>query len=73
VSVPSWAVHLTEDDEWTVRTALANVARDCEEAAKEATSAMAPALAEAAAKYHDVLSRIEIAGQEAARAADLGG
>lgn len=65
---PRWARLLTEDDEWVVRTALANVASDLEQAmaaislpdtkvgpAMHATEA----LRESAARYRAVLDRIE--------------
>jgi hypothetical protein len=60
--MPEWAQLLTEDDEWTVRTALANVASDLESVADEAFTEQptaATAIRESAARYRAVLDRIE--------------
>jgi hypothetical protein len=62
--VPDWARHLTEDDEWTVRTALSSIASDLEALAVrldgEETS-VDVACRQSAARYREVLARIETA------------
>jgi hypothetical protein len=62
---PTWTLLLKDDDEWIVRTALANVASDLERVADEnpltANEQARAALREGAARYRDVLSRIEMA------------
>jgi hypothetical protein len=56
-----WARHLTDDDEWVVRTALANIASDLERVAdaEDTNSVSSRALREAAGKYRATLARIE--------------
>jgi hypothetical protein len=64
---PNWARHLSDDDEWVVRTALANIARDLESVAEEADRApslessgpVAELMRETAARYRATLARIE--------------
>jgi vacuolar-type H+-ATPase subunit E/Vma4 len=59
-NVPGWTRNLTDDDEWVVRTALANVASDLERVADTADrTAMSAALAESAQRYRNTLERIE--------------
>lgn len=61
-TAPEWARNLTEDDEWVVRTALANVAHDLlEVAGSEPTADGGVALTEIAARYQRTLDRIESA------------
>jgi hypothetical protein len=58
-----WTRNLTDDDEWVVRTALANVASDLD----RALSAIPPddrrpargAISDSIRRYRDVLDRIE--------------
>jgi hypothetical protein len=60
---PGWARGLTDDDEWVVRTALANVASDLD----RALSAIPPddrqpvrrAITDSIRRYKDTLERIE--------------
>jgi hypothetical protein len=71
VASPAWTEHLTEDDEWVVRTALANIASDLERVADEAiqtynavrpTVSAGPAvrvLKDSAQRYRAALERIE--------------
>jgi hypothetical protein len=60
-----WARHLTDDDEWVVRTALANIASDLERVADAedtdtvSTTVSTRVLREAAGKYRATLARIE--------------
>jgi hypothetical protein len=62
-----WARYLTDDDEWVVRTALANVASDLERVAEHADTAdtadtaIGAALSESAKRYRTTLARIELA------------
>lgn len=72
MSQPTWTLLLRDEDEWVVRTALANVASDLEKVAEEAVATMdatkptvsagpaVRALRESAARYRDVLARIEM-------------
>jgi hypothetical protein len=63
LATPAWARRLTDDDEWVVRTALANVRADLE----NALAAMPPeerggarqAITESIARYRATLARIE--------------
>jgi acyl-CoA reductase-like NAD-dependent aldehyde dehydrogenase len=65
ISTPEWARLLTDDDEWVVRTALANVASDLD----RALAAIPPddrqpvrrAITDSIRRYKDVLDRIETA------------
>jgi hypothetical protein len=66
---PAWAQHLTDDDEWIVRTALANIASDLERAGDarefqphpsiDASSSSSNALHESAQRYRETLARID--------------
>lgn len=60
----SWTRLLTDDDEWVVRTALANIASDLENLAArldgEETS-IDVACRQSAQRYREVLARIELA------------
>lgn len=57
---PRWARLLTDDDEWTVRTALANVASDLQSVADEVGEGQTrDALELSVARYRTVLDRIE--------------
>lgn len=59
---PEWARHLTEDDEWTVRTALSNIASDLERLAAQLDgeeTSVDVACRQSAARYREVLDRIE--------------
>lgn len=63
--MPEWCRLLTDDDEWVVRTALANVASDLD----RALAAIPPddrhpargAISDSIRRYKDVLDRIESA------------
>lgn len=61
MNAPLWARHLTDDDEWPVRTALGNVAADLRRVAdsEDTHPAMRAALHESAATYEATLRRIE--------------
>lgn len=60
---PTWARHLTDDDEWVVRTALANVASDLDKALSAMpTDLRSPArkvITESRQRYLDVLDRLD--------------
>jgi hypothetical protein len=62
LSAPSWCSHLTEDDEWPIRTALACIAADLEKVAASAEQIVGPSLAirASAQRYREVLGRIEL-------------
>lgn len=70
INAPEWARHLTDDDEWIVRTALANVAADLERvadvAADPAIGTTGRAIRESAERYRATLSRIELADADPA-------
>jgi len=68
--MPEWAKHLTEDDEWVVRTALPTAASALERAIalnNRPDAQVGPtmhaenALMESAARYRETLGRIELA------------
>lgn len=64
----SWTRLLTEDDEWTVRTALACIASDLErvaDAAADPSGTAGGSIRESAARYREVLARIEMTEQDA--------
>lgn len=56
-----WARHLTDEDEWVVRTALANLASDLERVAdaEDTNTINARALRQVAGTYRATLARIE--------------
>jgi hypothetical protein len=63
-----WARHLTEDDEWTVRTALTSIADELERLIPKVDTREYPgldiALRQSADKYRATLARITRAGGE---------
>jgi hypothetical protein len=67
VSAADWTRHLTDDDEWVVRTALSNVASDLDRALSAIPpndrSAARRAISDSIGKYRDVLTRIEEADE----------
>ena len=68
INAPAWALHLTDDDEWIVHTALANVASDLERvadvAADPSIGTTGQAIRESAQRYRETLARIELADDE---------
>jgi hypothetical protein len=62
ITAPEWARHLTDDDEWVVRTALANVASDLDRVADVAstTGTTGDAIRESAQRYRETLARIDL-------------